>query len=302
MAVGGVAAGSAMNRTSSLSDRVRPWLLAAPAVALLTLFFVGPMLLLLRVSLFEDAAGAGFYRPDTWTLENYHALAGDAYFHEVLLFSVFFGAVVTAATLAVAYPLALFVHALPPRGKAVALTAVVLPKLASVLVVLYGLEYLLSNAGPVNGALLALGMPPAPLLHNFAGAAVGETYLIAPYAVLVLVAWLGRIDAALVPAARGLGASAWQAFRRVTLPLSLPGLFLAGQISLIWALGAFLGPLLLGGPRQTTLAVEVQRQALEKNDWPQGAAAAVAMLATLAVCSALYGLPAFLLRRKGAQT
>ncbi len=203
----------------------------------------------------------------------------------------------------IAYPLALFIHSLPPRGKGVALTAVVLPKLASVLVVIYGLKYLLSNTGPVNGVLLTLGMvrQPVPLLHNLPGVLIGEIYLILPYAVLVLVGGLDGLDSSLIAAARGLGASSWQAFCRVTLPLSLPAVLLAGQISLIWALGALLGPMLLGGPPQTTLAVEVQRQALEKNDWPKGAAVAIAMLAALGFCLMLYSLPALVLRRKGGR-
>lgn len=290
-----------MTQRPSLPGRLWPLLPAAPAVTLLALFYFAPMALLLRVSLFADAGGRGFYRPGTWTLENYRVLAGDPYFREVLAFTLLLGAGVALLTMLIAYPLALFIDGLPPRGKAAALAAVVLPKLASVLVAIYGLEYILSSAGPVNRLLLALGLArqPVPMLHDLAGAVIGETFLILPYAVLVLVAGLGRIDPALAAAARGLGASPWGAFRRVTLPLSLPALLLAGQISLIWALGAFLGPMLLGGPEQITLAVEVQRQALERNDWPRGAVAAVAMLATLAVCLALYALPASLLRRKG---
>jgi ABC-type spermidine/putrescine transport system permease subunit I len=289
-----------MTRFSTLSDRLRPLLAAAPAAVLLALFGLGPMLLLLRVSLFADAGGRVFYLPDTWTLENYPNLGGDPYFRDVLVFTICFGAAVALLTMLIAYPLSLFIHSLPPRAKSAALAAVVLPKLASVLVVIYGLEYLLSNAGPINRVLLALGMfrEPVPMLHNLAGAMIGETYLILPYAVLVLVGGLDRIDPSLAAAARGLGATSWQAFRRVTLPLSLPAIFLAGQISLIWALSAFLGPMLLGGPEQTTLAVEVQRQALERNDWPKGAVVAVAMIATLAVCLTLYALPAIVLRRK----
>ena len=292
-----------MTKSYSLADRLRPLWLAAPATVLLALFFLGPMILLLRVSLYEDARSEGFYRPGTWTLENYRTLAGDGYFRDVLVFTVLVGAAIALLTMLIAYPLALFIHSLPRRGKVVALTAVVLPKLASVLVVIYGLEYLLSNAGPVNGVLLTLGMvrQPVPLLHNLPGVLIGEIYLILPYAVLVLVGGLDRLDPSLITAARGLGASSWQAFRRVTLPLSFPALLLAGQISLIWALGALLGPMLLGGPRQTTLAVEVQRQALEKNDWPKGAVAAVFMLAALAVCLTLYSLPGLLLRRKGGR-
>src|SRR6185312_12121297 len=85
-------------------------------------------------------------------------------------------------------------------------------------------------------------------------------------------------DPALVPAARGLGASSWQAFRRITLPLLAPGLAIAAQLTLAWALGAFVGPLLLGSPNEITLAVEVHRQTIENNHWPRGAATADLLL------------------------
>jgi ABC-type spermidine/putrescine transport system permease subunit I len=264
-----------------------PWplLLVAPAGVLLALFLAGPLLLLVRVSLFAPATGRGFYQPDTWTAENYRALARDPYFREVFAFTVPLALGVTALVLLIAYPLALFVHGLPPRRKALALAAVVLPKLASMLVGVYGLQALLSGTGPVNRLLVALGIvgEPLALTRNLVGVVVGEVYLLLPYAVLTLAVTLGRIDPGLVPAARGLGASPGQAFRRVTLPLSVPGLVAAGQLTLVWALGAFVGPLLLGGPSEVTLAVEVHRQAVENNRWPRGAATAVVLIGTFAL-------------------
>jgi ABC-type spermidine/putrescine transport system permease subunit I len=269
-----------------LSERREPWHLAliAPAVLLLAVFLAGPLLLLLRVSLFVPAGSRGFYQPGTWTAGNFADLLGDRYFREVLTFTVLFAAAVTLLVLVIAYLLALFIHGLPARQKALALGAVVLPKLGSMLVVVCGLQALLSGGGPVNRLLSALGLAgPVPLTRNLAGAVVGETYLLLPYAVLLLLVALGRIDPALVAAARGLGASRWQAFRRVTLPLSGPGLAAAGQLTMIWALGAFVGPLLLGGPEETTLAVEVHRQAVENNRWPAGAAVAVVLIAAFVV-------------------
>lgn len=218
----------------------------------------------------------------------------------MLGFTLFLGLAVTALTLLVAYPLALYIHRLPPRWKALTLTAVVLPKLASVLVIIYGLKLLLDSTGPVNATLMKLGMvsEPVMLFHNLTGVLIGEVYLILPYALLVLVAAFDRIDPTLVPAARGLGASSWTAFWRITGPLSLPGVALAGLLTLIWALGAFVAPVLLGSPEEITLAVEVQRQTFENIHWPRGAATAVLMLATLGMCFLLYQAPARLLARR----
>ncbi|HWG45835.1 MAG TPA: ABC transporter permease [Gemmataceae bacterium] len=254
--------------------------LAVPAMMLLLVFFAGPFLFLLRLSFCAPPAGHGFYQADTWTTLNYTALFADAYFHQVVLFTLLLALGVTGLVLLIALPLSLFIHSLPSRQKALAVAAIVLPKLASMLVVVYGLQAMLSSAGIVNEVLQAIGLvrEPLRLSRNLSGAILGETYLLLPYAVLVLVVGLERIDAALVPAARGLGASPWQAFRRITLPLLTPGLTIAAQLTLAWALGAFIGPLLLGSPDEITLAVEVHRQTIENNHWPRGAATAASLL------------------------
>jgi ABC-type spermidine/putrescine transport system permease subunit I len=276
-----------------------PWLLAAPAVVLLVCFFLGPLVLLVRVSLFESAVPEGLYRPGTWSVRAYAELLGGRFGRGIIGFTVGLGVGVAVLSVLIGYPLALFIHSLPRRAKLLALGVVVLPKLANVFVVLYGVNLLLGRAGPVNQTLQWLGVIHEPLLltHNLVGVLIAETYLIMPYAVLILVPALGRIDPDLTAAARGLGAGRWGAFRRVTLPLSLPGLVVAGELCLIWALGAFVGPVLLGGPEQATLSVLVQRQGLEYSDWPRAAATAVLTLATVAVCVALYTVPA---RRLGS--
>jgi ABC-type spermidine/putrescine transport system permease subunit I len=285
-------------RTRSLAA----WLLAAPAVAILVLFFLGPLLLLCRVSYFESAAGGeGFYRAGTWSAGGYAELLGEPFGRHVLGFTVLLGVAVAGLSVLVGYPLALFIHSLPRRAKLLALGVVILPKLANVFVVLYGVNLLLGRHGPINETLLALGLTSEPLLltHNLLGVVIAETYLILPYAVIVLVPALDRIDPALVPAARGLGAGPWGAFRRVTLPLSLPGVAVAGELCLIWSLGAFVGPVLLGGPEQVTLSVLVHKQGLEYGDWPRAAATAVLSGLTVAVCVALYAIPARQVRRGG---
>ena len=277
--------------------RPAPYLLSAPAAGLLAGLLLGPLVLLLRVSLYAPAAGRGFFTPGTLTAANFAAVT-DAHGLRLLAFTALFGAGVAAAVVLVAYPLALFVRSLSPAGRRVAVAAVLLPKLASVLVVLFGLQQLLGAAGPVGRLLVATGLSDTPVSLNrgLFAAGLGEAYLILPYAVLVLLVQLWRIDPALEAAARGLGATRWGAFRRVTLPLSLPGLVLAGQLGLMWGMGAFLGPMLLGGPEQTTLSVEVHRQAFEYGRWPRAAAGAVVLVVAVAVALALSALAA---RRAG---
>ena len=129
-------------------------------------------------------------------------------------------------------------------------------------------------------------------MHNYTGALIGEVYFVLPYAVLLLVAALDRIDPLLRPAARGLGAGAWRAFTRVTLPLALPGLSTSFVLCTIFAFGAFVSPYILGGPDEFTLSIDIQRQAFENLNWPRAAAEAVMMLATLGAVGLAYAVGA----------
>jgi ABC-type spermidine/putrescine transport system permease subunit I len=238
-----------------------------PAWAMLVLFVAGPLALLARVSLYEPGRGRGFYTPASWTLENYGVLVGDAVLPGIVAFTVGGALAMTALTLALAYPLALWVQRLPAPQRPLALGLIVLPKLCNVLAVLFGLRLLLPRG--LTGVLMA------------------EVYLLVPYAVVMIVAGLGRIDPALQEAARGLGATPWQVWWRVTGPLSLPGVWAATQLTLVWAMAALLGPLLFGDPEHATLAIEIQRQATEYHRWPRAGALAVVLLALLALPMAL---------------
>ena len=239
---------------------MRAYLLAAPGALLLAAVLVGPLVGMARMSVYEPPRGRGFYAPGTWTLENYAALQ----WHPVGA-TLAFGVAVAVLVLGLALPLAFFV-----RGRGGAGVLVLLPKLAGAYACTFALQQLLPR--------------------GFASAALAEAYLVLPYAVLILVAQLARIDPAYALAARGLGASPRRAFFRVTLPLMRPSLVLAGQLAFAWGLGAFLGPLLLAGPDETTLAVELHRQAFEYGHWPRAAANGVVL--------ALLTASAFAFRRR----
>lgn len=285
----------------------RAWLWAAPAVFLLAGLFVWPALYLFRLSFNQGGGGqsgfgigGSFYQPGTWTTDVYAALAGDSYFWDILNFTVWLGLVVTVLCVLLAYPTAHFIWMLGKRWKIAALAAVIVPKLSSLLVTIYGLKLILGDHGPVNDFLRTVGVASDPIIlqNNVTGVVIGKTILILPYTILLIWAGLERIDKQLLVAARGLGASAWTAFLRVTLPLSLPALSTATLVSLIWGLGAFISPYLLGSPEEITLAVDVQRQMFENLNWPRAAAEGVALLGTLALLAAAFGLAHRLLLKK----
>lgn len=239
-----------------------------PAVLTTATIVYMPLLLLLRLSLCAPPQGRGFYQPGTWTLANFAALL-DPLVRETSLFTVAFGVGVAAISILVGYLLALFLCSLSPRGQRIGLSLVLLPKTAGLLATLFGIQYWLDR-----------GLVPA---------LIGESYFVFPYSVLILFTSLRRIEPEWISAARGLGATPWQTFRKITLPLSVPGLVLAFQLSLLWGLGSFLGPLFLGEPRHSTLSVDFHRRAFEYGQWPLAAAEATLLLVILLVV--LSGIP-----------
>jgi len=251
--------------------RWRQWLGLTPAAVLVGGCILAPLVLVVRVSLYEPAPGAGFYTPGTWTVQNYGLLLQSSGLN-LLGFTLAFGVAVAVGVVAIAFPLALFVRRLSGRGRALALACVLLTKTAGLLAGLFGLQRLLPR--------------------GLAASVLAEIYLILPYALLTLFVHALSLKPELEQAARGLGARPAVVFRRVTLPLCAPGLLVAFQLSLMWGVGALLGPLFLGGPEEMTLSVEIHRQAFEYGRWPRAAVLSGGLLlltgAALAIVSAAF--------------
>src|SRR5262249_40599709 len=129
-------------RLTTMNRGLASYVLAAPAGILLLGLLVGPLVLLLRASLYEPASGTGFFVPGSWTTANL-ANAPDDYGLSLLGFTLLFGVSVAGLTVAVTFPLALFIRALSPAWRRVAVTVVLLPKLASALVIVFGLQLLM---------------------------------------------------------------------------------------------------------------------------------------------------------------
>jgi ABC-type spermidine/putrescine transport system permease subunit I len=240
-----------------------------------------PLGWLLRLSLYSRGAAAGerqfdvlFYQPGTWTLENYARVFTDWFYVRTLLFTVGLGLAVTAVTVTVGYVLAYAVYRSGPRGKAALLALIVLPKFANVIVFVYGLKILFGASG-----LVPVG--------------AGEVWMLVPYAALTIAAALASVPPQLVEAARGLGASAASAFWSVTFRLSLPGTAAATILTLLWSMGAFLSPYLLGTPDQYTVSVLVDRETNSDLNWAMAAALNVVLMAIVAAL----GLAATRVRR-----
>lgn len=291
-----------------LSWRVRlgpyyKYLLLAPLFTMLIGFFAFPLLWLLRVSFYENRGssgfgiggasgqeGGGYYVESTWTLDNYIKFFSDEYFLNITLFTIQFALFVTVISMLLAYPMAYYIYKARPRLKVILLVLVILPKLSNMLVLIYGLQILLANNGLVNDLLQFLGFADQPiqLVNNLVSMTVSKVLLIIPYTIVVITATLHGLDPTLRDAAKGLGAGPIRTFLTVTLPLSMPGTLIALLITIVWALGAFVSPALLGNPDLQTLAVEIPKQTFENVNWALGSAIAFIMLAMMSVVVLIY--------------
>jgi ABC-type spermidine/putrescine transport system permease subunit I len=253
---------------------MRNWkLLLVPSAVLWLAGVLTPLIFVLRMSLYSrgDVSGGRqfdklFYQPGTWFLESVTAVLTEPFYQRLFGFTATLCAAVTLLTLLFGYLLGYTIYRATLRGKIALILLIALPKFTNILVFVFGVKMMFGANG-------------------FVPVVVGEVMLLLPYAALTIAAALEATPYHLVEAARGLGASPFEAFRRVTLPLSMPGVSAAAILTVLWSASAFLGPYLLGQPAQYTVAVEVERQVHQDLNWTVAAALNVVLMATLAGAS-----------------
>jgi spermidine/putrescine transport system permease protein len=257
--------------------------LLVPGIAWLILFFVVPLAMILVVSL-ATRDELDRIVLDGFGLHNY-ARAFDPNFLSTFLNSLRYAAAVTILSLAIGYPIAYWISRYGGRHKALLLVLVMLPFWTSYIIRTYAWMIILRDNGVANSVLQAVGITSEPiiLLNTDFSVVLGMTYGFLPFAILPLFVSIDRLDPALIAAARDLYASGREAFLRVTLPLTVPGIVAASVLTFIPSIGDFVTPDLLGGAETTTIAKVVQELFLEGRDWPFGAALGfVLMVVTLA--------------------
>ncbi len=257
----------------------RYWLLVIGPLAALALLYLYPLSTVLWLSVSTPSPG----------LANFAALGSSAAVLRIVLTTLRICVTTTVLALAIGYLIAYAALHVRPRHAAAMLFVVLLCFWLSVLIRAFAWLMLLQSRGVVNTTLMAWGVIDAPLalVRNELGVVIGMVHYMVPYAVLPLYANMKGIDTRLVPAARGLGASRWQAFRRVYLPQSLPGLAAAGILVFIFSLGFYVTPALLGGGKTVMIAEYIALQITDTLNWGLATALATALLlAVLAILAA----------------
>jgi spermidine/putrescine transport system permease protein len=264
----------------------RAWTLLAPGGFWLFVFFLVPILIMFVYSVMPRGIYGGVERG--FTLEHY-ARFFDPLYLEVLQRTFLWSVACTAICLVLGYPVA-YVIVRSERWRNLLLFLVVLPFWTSFLVRTFAMIFLMRDTGLINNWLLKLGVISEPLTILYTPFAVmaGLVYGFLPFMILPIYASLEKLDLSLLEAAEVLGARPQARFRRVTLPLSMPGVVAGCLLVFIPALGSFLTADLLGGAKQMMIGNLVQNQFSSARNWPFGSAASFIVMALVLAAVMLY--------------
>jgi spermidine/putrescine transport system permease protein len=263
-----------------------PYLLLAPGLAFLALFFVVPTYYLANTSLQEGSVDVGY--TFSWAWSNYTD-AISAY-HEQFVRSLLYAGIATVLALLISYPLAYWIAFRGGRWKNLLLLLVIAPFFVTYLIRTLAWQTILSDDGLVLRTLTGVGLVEdgGRLLATGTAVVAGITYNFLPFMALPLYASLEQMDGRLIEAAEDLYSSKVQAFLRVTLPLSLPGVFAGTLLTFIPAAGDFINAELLGTPRQSMIGNVIQSKFLVITDYGQAAALSFVLMAAILVAVLAY--------------
>ncbi len=273
----------------------------------LLLFFMLPFLIVLKISVSEMET-VTFKDVLTWKdgvlalslkLSNYASLVQDDLYFLTYVSSLKYAAVTTVLCLAIGYPFAYFMARAKPTIQPSLLMLVMLPFWTSFLLRVYAWKGLLSEHGwaadfisalGLDRVLLVLGLIPAQgqLMNTPFSLVLGMTYTYLPFMILPLYSNLAKMDLRLLEAASDLGATAWVAFWKITVPLSKAGIIAGSMLVFIPCVGEYVIPELLGGPQTQMIGRTLWDEFFSNNDWPMASTVAVAMVLLIIVPLAIF--------------
>ncbi|HSW69948.1 MAG TPA: ABC transporter permease subunit [Gammaproteobacteria bacterium] len=223
------------------------------------------------------------------TLTNYFQLNNFIYI-KIFKESFYVASICTAICLLLGYPFAYLIARMQTRFKSVLVLFIIIPFWTSSLIRCYSMITILKPKGLINSVLMGLGVidKPLPLLFTDTSVMIGLVYNLLPFMILPLLTNIERLDHRLIDAARDLGANRFTTFRRVILPLTLPGILSGCILVFLPAMTIFYIPDLLGGSKSILLGNLIQNQFLIAENWPMGSAVSIVFTLVLAVLLFIY--------------
>lgn len=263
-------------------------MLLSPSLLVVVALLLGPLVLLGRYSLnrFEP----GQFMVEGFTPENYLRFLRDPFYRDVLLRTIWISVLSTFICLVLGLLPAYYIARVRSgKVKSVLLILVILPLFMGNAVRVAGWMVLLGDRGLVNAFLSAIGLTGAPVQMLYTGTAVliGIISVNLPFMIITLQSVIEGIERPLEEAGLNLGASHFEMFRRVLLPLMMPGVMTGTVLCFILAMNAYATPLLIGGPKFQMMAPAVYDQITRSSNWPFGAALAFVLMVTTLVLTVL---------------
>lgn len=258
-----------------------------PTVLWMAVFLLAPLVIVVGISFLTKNAHGGVNMPVT--LQAYESMANKDYI-VIFLRSIWLAVKTTILCLVLGYPLASIIAKSSKNVKPILVLMVMLPFWINSMIRLYGWMTLLRTEGILNNILIGIGLIKEPLTMLYTDGAVvlGMVYELLPFAVLPLYTSIEKIDPSLLEAACDLGAPKRRSFLRVTLPLTMPGIFAASMQTFIPALGLFYVSDMLGGGSSMYLGNLIKNQFLSARNWPLGAALSLLLIVITIVLMRLY--------------
>ncbi|MYN39318.1 ABC transporter permease subunit [Duganella sp. FT109W] len=267
----------------------------------LTFAFLIPFLIVLRISFVDLDSGDGSPFGTLMTMAdgvltlkikiaNYLFIAQDELYALTYLNSLKFAAITAALCLFIGYPFAYFMARAKPAARPVLLMLVMMPFWTSFLLRIYAWKGILANNGILNSFLLNLGVisEPLHLMNTQFSLIIGMVYAYLPFMILPLYANLVKMDVRYLEAAADLGATPWQTFWRITVPLSKSGIIAGTMLVFIPAVGEYVIPELLGGPETLMIGRQLWDEFFTNNDWPLASAVTVVVILFILVPMAIF--------------
>ena len=278
---------------SQRKSRVAYWLLI-PGLAWLAFFFVVPLVTLFMTSLQTESTTSHGKYVSGFQLSNYTDAISE--YWPQFLRSFLYAGLATGFALLIAYPLAYFIAFKAGNWRSLMLVLVVAPSFASFLLRTYAWKTILADDGPVTSTLNSMHLlPDGRILNTGIAVVAGLTYNFLPFMVLPLYAALDKVDYRLIEAGNDLYGSPQQVFRKVTWPLSMPGVVAGTLLTFIPAAGDFINAELLGSTKDKMIGNVIQTNFIEFRDYPTASALSFALMAVILVMVVSY------IRRSGTE-
>lgn len=266
----------------------QPWILLSPALIAITLLVIVPMSFILIYSFYINIDLA--VDEVAFQFGNWRELMSDSYYHNAIWKTFRLAVIVTVLAAVLGYIPAYYIANTTFRHKWLLLLLLILPFWVSFIIRTLSWIHIMGNQGAINGVLLWLGVidEPVQMMFNEFSVIVGFIHVFLPYMILNIYVCLDGIDRNLEPAARTLGCTPWQAFREVTLPLSLPGLAAGSLLVFVLTAGSYVTPLILGGPGDFLFGNLIYDAVISELNWPMGATLSFALLVLLGIVVVIY--------------